>query len=55
MPAHDTPACCSGHCAAETRALCRPEVEKILLPLEQDEKTVVVLVSSGEPLLRFKG
>lgn len=38
------------HRLLEELGLCRPEVEAILLPLEQDEKTVVVLVSSSEPL-----
>ncbi len=38
------------HRLLEELGLCNPEVEKILLPLEQDEKTVVVLASSSEPL-----
>ncbi|MBF0161917.1 MAG: heavy metal translocating P-type ATPase [Magnetococcales bacterium] len=38
------------HRLLEELGLCRPEVEAIILPLEQDEKTVVVLVSSSEPL-----
>lgn len=38
------------HRLLEELGLCRPEVEKILLPLEQDEKTVVVLSSFCEPL-----
>ncbi|MBF0191533.1 MAG: cadmium-translocating P-type ATPase [Magnetococcales bacterium] len=38
------------HRLLEELGLCRPEVEAILLPLEQDEKTVVVLASSREPL-----
>ncbi|MBF0178376.1 MAG: heavy metal translocating P-type ATPase [Magnetococcales bacterium] len=38
------------HRLLEELGLCRPEVEDILLPLEQDEKTVVVLASSSEPL-----
>ncbi|MBF0165814.1 MAG: heavy metal translocating P-type ATPase, partial [Magnetococcales bacterium] len=38
------------HRMLEELGLCRPEVEAILLPLEQDEKTVVVLASSSAPL-----
>ncbi|MBF0172038.1 MAG: heavy metal translocating P-type ATPase [Magnetococcales bacterium] len=38
------------HRMLEELGLCRPEVEAILLPLERDEKTVVVLASSSEPL-----
>ncbi|MBF0160216.1 MAG: heavy metal translocating P-type ATPase [Magnetococcales bacterium] len=38
------------HRMLEELGLCRPEVEAVLLPLEQDEKTVVVLASSHEPL-----
>ncbi|MBF0138678.1 MAG: heavy metal translocating P-type ATPase [Magnetococcales bacterium] len=38
------------HRLLEELGLCNPEVEKILLPLERDEKTVVVLASSNEPL-----
>ncbi|MBF0272097.1 MAG: cadmium-translocating P-type ATPase [Magnetococcales bacterium] len=38
------------HRLLEELGLCRPEVEAILLPWEQDEKTVVVLASSREPL-----
>ncbi|MBF0283746.1 MAG: heavy metal translocating P-type ATPase [Magnetococcales bacterium] len=38
------------HRLLEELGLCRPEVEAILLPLEQDEKTVVILASSSEPL-----
>ncbi|MBF0126429.1 MAG: heavy metal translocating P-type ATPase [Magnetococcales bacterium] len=38
------------HRLLEQLGLCRPEVEEILLPLEQDAKTVVVLASSSEPL-----
>ncbi|MBF0109123.1 MAG: heavy metal translocating P-type ATPase [Magnetococcales bacterium] len=38
------------HRLLEELGLCRPEVEEILLPLERDEKTVVVLSSSSEPL-----
>ncbi|MBF0294161.1 MAG: heavy metal translocating P-type ATPase [Magnetococcales bacterium] len=38
------------HRLLESLGLCCPEVEEILLPLEQDEKTVVVLASSSQPL-----
>ncbi|MBF0180495.1 MAG: heavy metal translocating P-type ATPase [Magnetococcales bacterium] len=38
------------HRLLEELGLCRPEVEEILLPLERDEKTVVVLASASEPL-----
>jgi Cd2+/Zn2+-exporting ATPase len=38
------------HRLLEELGLCRPDVEAILLPLEQDEKTVVVLASSREAL-----
>lgn len=38
------------HRLLEELGLYHPEVEKILLPLERDEKTVVVLASSREPL-----
>lgn len=38
------------HRLMEELGLCRPEVEEIILPLERDEKTVVVLASSSEPL-----
>ncbi|MBF0165745.1 MAG: heavy metal translocating P-type ATPase, partial [Magnetococcales bacterium] len=38
------------HRLLEELGLCRPDVEAIILPLERDEKTVVVLASSSEPL-----